>query len=118
MRWTNRNIFPPLQSTNDSLERLDPLTEAYGVIALVGDQVDVVGHHNKAASEPIAALRAVEKKRGQTLESLLVIKNLRAIFDTDGQEIGYVPVVVGPHTMEPAQAAGRSNRSPEPANAP
>jgi hypothetical protein len=81
------------------------LAEADGIVTHARNQVDVVGHDDKAATEPVVTLRAVEQKCDEPLEGVLVIEHTGAAIHARRQQVGDVSVTVRPDTMQTAQAA-------------
>jgi len=63
------------------------LAQANGIMSHVCNQVNVIGHHNKTASEPMVTLWAVEQERDEALERVIVVENAGSPIHTDCQEI-------------------------------
>jgi hypothetical protein len=67
--------------------------------------MNVIGHHDEAASEPTVTCRAVEEERNQSLERRFGVEDAGASSYTYRQEIGDVPIAIRPDAMQAAQAA-------------
>jgi hypothetical protein len=84
------------------------LTERDGIVALMCNDMKVVGHDDKPAAKPIVTIRAVEEERYQALERLFVVQNTFPSAYAQCEEIRNVAVTIGPDAMQSAQAAGWS----------
>jgi hypothetical protein len=78
------------------------LAEAHGIVTHVRNQVDVVGHDDETTAEPMITLRAVEQKRDEPLEGVLVIEHADTAIYADRQQVGDISVTVRPDTMQAA----------------
>jgi hypothetical protein len=81
------------------------LAEAHRIVTHVRDQVNVIGHDDKAAAEPVVPLWAIEQKRHEPLEGVLVIEHAGAAIYANRQQVGDVSVTVRPNAMQTAQTA-------------
>ena len=64
----------------------NPLAKGDGALALVGDEVNVVGHDDETATEPAVVFRAVQEKCRKAPKGRFIIENTIASIDTDGQQ--------------------------------
>jgi hypothetical protein len=78
------------------------LAEAHSIMTHARNQVDVVGHDDKAAAEPVVTLRAIEQELDETLEGILVIEHADTAIHADRQQVGDISVTVRPDTMQAA----------------
>lgn len=101
-----------MQSTNDRLQRLDPLAESLGVVTLMGDQMDMIGHDDEPTRKPMVTLRAIEEKRREPLEDVFVVEDRETALDAKCEEIGEVAFAVAPDPGEAAKTAGRLGHAP------
>ena len=77
-----------------------------GIVPHAGDEVNVVGHDDEPASEPVVAGGAVEQKCNKTFKGRFVIEDADAAINAGSQEVRDVAVAIGPNAVEAAEAAG------------
>jgi hypothetical protein len=75
------------------------LAEAHRIVTHVRDQVNVIGHDDKAATEPMVPLRAVEQERNEPLEGVLIVEHAGAAIHAYRQQVGDISVMVRPDTV-------------------
>ena len=71
----------------------------------VCNQVNVVGHDDETASEPMMPLWAVEQERNEPLERVFVVQDTGTAIHAHPQEIRNIPLAIRPDAMQAAKAA-------------
>ena len=74
------------QTTNYGFQCFDPLAEANGIVSLMRDEVNVVGHDDEAATEPTVTRRVVEEERNQSLKCGFVVEDAPTTIHANRQE--------------------------------
>ena len=73
----------------------------------VCNHMDMIGHHNEAASEPTVTRWAVEQERSDSSEGLDVVEDTGAAIHAQSQKVGNIAIAIWPNAMQTAKAAWR-----------
>jgi hypothetical protein len=71
----------------------------------VGDQMNMIGHDDEAASEPMVTSRAVKQEGDETLERFVVVQHPGTAFHAYRQEVGNIAIAIWPDVVQAPESS-------------